>query len=287
MITSLIITFRETLEAALIVGVVLGYLSRIGKSNLRKFAWFGVLTGILVSLFGALLFTQLMGGFTGQAEKIFEGITMTIGAILIITLILWMMKQSNYIRRLEEKIDSSIQRVPRWRIFALVFVSVLREGIETVIFLGSTSLLSAENSLISAVLGIIFALILGVLLYIGAIRIDLKKFFAFTTIFLIFVAAGLIAYGIHEFQEAGVIPIIIDHIYDINPIFDENGVFGGILKGLFGYNGNPSLIEMIVYWMFLIGGGYLFLRFSNQLKGKGERKIENNQTQASEVKEKV
>jgi high-affinity iron transporter len=145
-------------------------------------------------------------------------------------------------------------------LFLLIFFAVLREGIESVIFLSAARFASGENNLLGAALGLAAAVLLGLLLFRGALRVNLRSFFAATNILLILFAAGLLAAGVHELQEAGVIPIVLEQVWDINPdvvgdaypVLHENGLIGSIAKGLFGYNGNPSLIEVLVYVVYLI-----------------------------------
>ncbi len=261
MIQSFIITFRETLEVALIVGIILGYLVRIKQTKYNNIVYLGVISGIVASIIGALLFTALAGGFTGRAEKIFEGMTMLIGALLLTTMILWMMKQKHIARELEHRVDAELTEAHKFGLFLLVFVAVLREGIETVIFLGAASFVSVNNNIIGALAGIIAAILLGYAIFVGSMKINIKKFFNITSILLILFAAGLVAYGVHELQEATIIPMVIEHVWDLNPpvnsdgsypILHENGYIGGLLKGLFGYNGNPSLIEVLSYFIYLV-----------------------------------
>jgi high-affinity iron transporter len=265
MIPSFIITFRETLEAALIVGIVLSYLARTRQTKYNNVVYVGIGSAIFASIIGALLFNTLAGGFSGRAEELFEGIVMLIGAFLLTTMILWMMKQRHIAAELEDRVASEVGEAHRFGIFSLVFVAVLREGIETVIFLGAASFVSAESNLIGAVAGIGAAILLGYAIFVGSMKINLKKFFNITSILLVLFAAGLVAHGVHELQEAGVVPIVIEHLWDINPavnpdgsypLLHENGYVGSILKGLFGYNGNPSLIEVSSYvgYLLLVGG---------------------------------
>lgn len=256
MISSFIITFRETLEAALIIGIVLSYLVKTRQIKYNNIVYLGVISGIIASFIGALLFVNLAGGFTGRAEQIFEGVTMLIGALLLTSMILWMMKQKHVARELEHKVDQELTEAHRFGLFTLVFISVLREGIETVIFLAAASFISTDNNLIGALAGIIIAILLGYAIFVGSMKINLKKFFNVTSVLLIFFAAGLVAHGIHEFEEAKIIPTVIEHVWNINPILNENGYIGSILKGLFGYNGNPSLTEVLSYII------YLFLVFA-------------------------
>src|SRR3989338_7315302 len=137
MIESFIITFRETLEVALIVGIILSYLVRTKQTKFNNIVYIGIAFGIVASIIGAFLFNYLAGGFTGRAEKIFEGIIMLFGAFLLTAMIFWMMKQKHIARELEQKVAAKISETYKSGLFLLVFVAVLREGIETVIFLGA------------------------------------------------------------------------------------------------------------------------------------------------------
>lgn len=260
MFASFIITFRETLEAALIIGIILSYLARTNQTKYNNVVYLGAAVGIVASIIGAIIFSQIAGGFTGTTEQIFEGATMLIGALLLTTMILWMMKQTHIVKELEQKIAVELDEAHKFGLFSLVFIAVLREGIETVIFLGATNFVSEGNVLLGAVIGIAVALFLGYLIFIGSMKINLKKFFTITSILLILFAAGLVAHGVHEFQEASIIPIINEHVWDINPevnpdgsfpLLHEKGIIGSIAKGLFGYNGNPSLLEVVSYLLYL------------------------------------
>lgn len=264
MIPSLIIAFREILEGALIIGIVLGYLNKIGQQQYKRIVWLAVASAVAVSIIIAVLFAVLAGGFTGQAEMIFEGVTTLIGAVLLTLMIFWMMGQKKISQEIEANVDKEIKETHTLGLFSLVFISILREGVETVIFLGSAGLVSKDNNFFGAIIGIILAIILGYVLFNGLMKVNLKKFFNITSILLILFAAGLIAHGLHEFQEAGVIPSFIEHVWNINPPlsasgaypwFHDQGWLGGILSGLFGYRGDPSLIEVIGY------AGYLMIIF--------------------------
>lgn len=260
MLQSFIILFRETIEAALVVGIVLGYLVRTGQNEYKKSVYLGLAAGVAASVSGAFGFQILAGGFSGRAEEIFEGITMLVGAVLLTTLIIWVIRKSAQTAELERKVANRIEGTRRAGLFLLIFFAVLREGIESVIFLSAARFASGENNLLGAGLGLAAAVVLGLLLFRGSLRINLRSFFTVTNILLILFAAGLVAGGVHELQEAGVIPIVLEHVWDINPstsgdsypVLHENGLLGGIAKGLFGYNGNPSLIEVLSYLGYLI-----------------------------------
>lgn len=261
MIPSLIIALRETLEVALIIGIIIGYLNKTGQQKHKKTVILSSVLAVIASIIGAFLFHTLVGGFEGRAEQIFEGITTFIGAILLTTMILWMMGHKHIDQELESHLAQTVVKKRELGLFFLVFISVLREGIELVLFLGAASFVSPDNNLIGAVLGIVLAIIFGYALFVGLMKTNINKFFSITSVLLILFAAGLIAHGIHEFEEAGIIPIVIEHVWDMNPAVNtngsypawhENGWLGSILKGLLGYNGDPSLLELIGYIVYLI-----------------------------------
>lgn len=261
MIASFVITFRETLEAALIVGIVLSYLNRTSNTSYNNIVYIGSALAIIASLFGAVVFNSVAGGFTGRAEEIFEGVTMLVGALLLTFMIIWMMKQKHLAGDLENKVATELTEAHRFGLFLLVFVAILREGIETVIFLQAASIVSDENNLVAALSGILAAAILGYAIFIGSMKVNLKRFFNATSVLLILFAAGLVAHGVHELQEARIIPTVIEHLWDINPALNEDasfplmhekGYIGSVLKGLFGYNGNPSLIEVMNYVLYIV-----------------------------------
>jgi len=280
--SSFIITFREALEAALIIGIILGYLAKTKQEKYNKIVYVAIAAAIMASIIGAITFNSFAGGFEGVNEQIFEGITMLIGAVLITTMILWMMKQKNIASDLKHGVETEIHESQRSGLFLLVFISILREGIETVLFLGAASFVSSENNILGALLGIAAAILLGYLMFVGSMKIDLKKFFNISSILLILFAAGLVAHGMHELAEAKIVPEIIEHVWDINPSVNadgsypalhENGIIGSFLKGLFGYNGNPSLIEIISYVIYLVIVFILWKRTEREMNLKRLKQI--------------
>jgi high-affinity iron transporter len=289
MIQSFIILFRETLEAALVIGIVLGYLVRTGQNEYKKSVYLGLAAGIAASVLGAFGFQLLAGGFSGRAEQIFEGITMLAGAILLTTLIIWVIRKSAKAAELEHKVADRIDGPRRAGLFLLIFFAVLREGIESVIFLSAARFASGQHNLLGAGLGLAAAVVLGFLLFRGSLRINLRSFFTVTNILLILFAAGLVAGGMHELQEAGVFPILVEHVWDINPsaagdsypVLHENGLLGSIAKGLFGYNGNPSLLEVVSYLVYLIAVSSVWLLGRSGIGGRRTRdRLDSREAQA-------
>jgi high-affinity iron transporter len=256
MIAALLIAFREGLEAALIVGIVLSYLKKMGykRQALRRGSgqaavWWGVASAVTVSIVAGLVLQALGIVFEGRGEELFEGITMLLAAGVLTWMIFWMQRQGRSIRaELEMDVRQAVIRGSRWALFALAFVAVVREGIETVLFLTAAAFSATPaQTLIGGGLGLALAVVVGWLLFVVSVRLDVRAFFRVTSVLLILFAAGLVAHGVHELQEAGVLSVIVEHVWDINPILDENSTVGSILKALFGYNGNPSLLEVVSY----------------------------------------
>ena len=248
MIAALLIAFREGLEAALIVGIVLSYLKKMGYRQ-RAAVWWGVVSAVIVSIVAGVAL-QVMGvGFEGRGEQLFEGITMLLAAGVLTWMIFWMQRQGRSIRaELEADVRQAVTGGNRWALFALAFVAVVREGIETALFLTAAAFSAAPmQTLIGGGLGLALAVAVGWLLFVISVRLDVRAFFRVTSVLLILFAAGLAAHGVHELQEAGVLPVLVEHVWDINPILDEKSAVGSVLQALFGYNGNPSLIEVVSY----------------------------------------
>ena len=269
MIASFLITFREALEAALVVGIVLGYLARTGQGRYRRWVYLGTLGGLVASIVGAWLFSLVAGGLEGRSEQLFEGVTMLVGALLLTTMILWMSRQQHMTRELESKVAGEIAAVRTAGMFLLVFVAILREGIETVIFLSAASFAATGNNLPGALAGIAAAMAVGYGLFVGSLSLSVRTFFRLSSVLLVLFAAGLVAHSVHELGEAGLVPPLIEHVWDINPSkyadgsyppLHENGWVGSILASLLGYDGDPSLAEVLSYFVYLIGVTWFWRR---------------------------
>ncbi len=276
LITPLFLAFREGLEATLVVVIILIYLRKTNQRVYNRYVYIGAISAILTSILFAFVFSLVFGGFTGTLEEIFEGFAFVISGIMIVTLVLWVSKEGPRMRtNLEEKVEQSIQREKVFSISILTFVIIIREGIELVLLLtGSASIGSIDQLTIvlGSTMGLGISVIIGLLIYYGIRTINLSKFFKATNIILILFAAGLITYGIHEFIEAGVINPIIGEVWNIKHILPESfpdgnpatpewlEIIGSLLKALFGYNANPSLLEVIIYPSLLILIGLISLK---------------------------
>jgi len=254
MLPSYLLSLREGIEAALIVGIVLGALRKMHRSDMSAAVWIGVISAAVLSILAGILLTVLGLSFEGSAEQIFEGVTMLLAASVLTWMIFWMSRQARNIKgELESGVHKAAFEGGKRGLFALAFLAVLREGIELALFLVASVFASdVQQTLIGAFLGMGTAILLGWSLFATTVRLDLQRFFQVTGFLLILFAAGLVAYSVHEFNEAGIIPSVIEHVWDVNPILDENATLGSMLKALFGYNGNPSLTEVLAYLTYFV-----------------------------------
>jgi high-affinity iron transporter len=257
-----LLTTREGLEASLIVGIILAYLAKTDNRDRFRIIWAGAAAAILVSIVtGAALFFTL-GELEGRSERIFEGFAMLSAVAVLTWMIFWMRKQARNVKgELEQKIAGAVAAGSAVGLAAVVFFAVLREGWETALFLFAISESSSPVSTsIGAAVGLAISVALGVGLYMGSRRLNLRQFFTVTGILLIVFAAGLLAHAVHEFQEAGILPTTIEHVWNTNGIVGEDSRPGQFLVTLFGYNGNPSLLEVLVWAGYLATALTLFLR---------------------------
>lgn len=261
MFPSYLLSLREGLEVAMIIGIVLGALTKIRRNDLSPAVWLGTLSAIGFSILTAVVLTSFGMSLEGKAEQIFEGTTMLIAAGILTWMIFWMRKQARFLKgELEAGVNKAVASMNKSSMFWLAFIAVVREGIELALiitaafFAGDQSQVAANTvqTISGTILGLGTAAFLGWSLFAATIRLDLRRFFQVTSIMLILFAAGLVAHGVHEFNEVGWIPAVVEHVWDVNPILDETSVAGQLLGTLFGYNGNPSLTEMIAYFVYLI-----------------------------------
>lgn len=269
MLPSYLLSLREGLEAALIIGIVLGALRKIRRTDLAPALWLGTLIAVGVSILAAILLTLFGLSLEGSAEKIYEGVTMFLAAGILTWMIFWMSGQARHLKgELEEGVNKAAVSTGRRAIFWLAFVAVVREGVELALFITAAFFagnnenvgLNTIQTLAGVVLGLGTSILLGWSLLATTVRLDLRRFFQVTGLLLILFAAGLVAHGVHEFNEISWIPSIVEHVWDVNAFIDENSIMGELLKTLFGYNGNPSLTEMIGYFGYLIIVTFLFTR---------------------------
>ena len=259
MLAAGVIAFREGLEAALIISIVMGYLVKIGQNRQIRLAWVGAGAALVLSAVLAVGINLLGTELKGKPEQIFEGTTMFLAVLVLTGMIFWMRVQARSLKgSLEREVRAAVASGQALAILGVAFLAVFREGVETALFLAAAAFAgNAMGTLVGTLIGLAGAALVGWLLYISAVRLNLRLFFNVTSVLLLFFAAGLFGLAVHEFQEAGLLPLTIEHVWNLNAIIDENSPLGLILKALFGYNGAPSLLEVIgylVYWVLALVG---------------------------------
>ena len=256
MLAGFLLALREGIEAALVVGIVLGVLKRMNRMEHARRVWLGVALAALISLIVAVVLNILNAEFDGPGEQAFEGLTMLAAAGVLTWMIFWMQKQGRSIQTgLESNIKSALSRGQDWALFSIAFFAVVREGVELALFLTAVNFSSTPAAGVEApilgwlggLLGLIAAGVVGWLLFDTTIKLNLRRFFQFTSIVLIVFAAGLVGHAVHEFNELGWIPLIVPQWYNVNNIISESTVFGQFLSALFGYSATPSITESIGY----------------------------------------
>ncbi len=255
MLGTLLITLREGLEAALVVGIILAYLARTGHRRQFGQAWLGTGLGILVSLIVGVAIYLTAGELTGRPEQLFEGATTLLAAGVLTWMIFWMRQQASDIKgHLQAQIQSALGSGSSLGLVVLTFVAVVREGIELVLFLFAATRVAASPllSAVGGLIGLALAVAIGYSFYKGTSRLDLRTFFNVTSALLILFAAGLLTHSIGEFQEAGIIPPVVEHLWDTSAFISEPSIPGQFLTALFGYNASPSLVEVIAYFAYLV-----------------------------------
>ncbi len=268
-IQALLITFREALEALLIVGIITTYLKRIKRPEFTKYVWIGVGLALLASFGAALLFQVVFTGFAAMGSEMYLKISiMMISSILLTQMVFWMAKHSKNLKgEMESKLDTYLTT---GNVIGMVFHSflvVLREGIETVFFFAAITGGNIEKAITGwgAISGVLIAVVVCYFFFKGSMRVPLKTFFKFTGAFIVVVAAGLLVQGISMMQDLKIIGSVMPQVYNLTSFLPEHpidyahyvrdhgvapllsGEIGIFFKALFGYSSMPSIEEVVAY----------------------------------------
>ena len=263
-VSGLLIGLREGVEAALIVAIILAYLTRTGNARYFGRIWLGVAAAVILSLaIGAGLFVTI-GGLEAPYEQIFEGLAMLLAAGVVTWMLFWMRRQAASIRgELHAAVDRALTSGGAWALTLLAFTAVIREGVETALFLAGAATSAASGAsalLLGALVGLVLAMLIGYGFYRGAQVIDLRSFFRWTGIALIFIAAGLLSHAVHEFVEVGVISIGTATAFDISSVLPHEEGIGQFLRAIFGYTSQPEWITLVIWIVYVVTVLYLYLR---------------------------
>lgn len=284
MLATFLIGLREGLEAALVVGILVAYLRRLGRQDALPKMWAGVGLAVALALGIGAVLTFGAYELTFQAQELIGGSLSLLAVAMVTWMIFWMQRAGRTMKAtLESGIDRALTEGSLWGLIAIGFVSVAREGIETTLLLWSMvqSFGDAPSALLGALLGLLTAVVIGALISRGALRLDLRRFFAWTGGFLVIVAAGVLAYALMDLQEAGVVPgpftalAPIDAVtggvavgwaafpfgwaFDVSAVIAPGGALASVLQATVGFMPAMTWIQVIAWvgYVVIVGGLYL------------------------------
>jgi high-affinity iron transporter len=255
-LASYLIGLREGLEATLVVSILVAYLVKSGRRRQLLPLWAGVAAAVAISvLFGALLTyteTTLLADY--RSRELFEAITSVLAVGLVTWMVFWMRRTARRLKgELTGKLEAAIG-VGTLAVAGIAFLSVVREGLETTLlfYAAAQGATTTATPLVAISAGVLTAVVIGTGLYAGAIRINLSRFFTVSGVLLVFVAAGILKYGIHDFQEAGVLPGLDVLAFDVSGVLDPNSWYGATIAGIFNITAAPTVLEMVAYLAYLL-----------------------------------
>ena len=262
MIANFLIGLREGLEAALIVGILVGYLVKSDRKDSVKAIFMGVLAAVATALLAAFALNELVANVPSGINELISGISSIAAVVFVTFMIYWMAKQS---RSLAGDLRSKVETASGNGTFAIAmiaYLAVVREGVETAIFIWSAAKTTAtgDNPVLGAALGLLLATALGYLIYRGSLKLNLKTFFRYTGAYLILVAAAILAYGLGELQEIGVLPFLTAQSYDLTSVIHEGSTIDTVLRGTIGFNSAPTILQTLGYGLYLLPTAWFYFK---------------------------
>lgn len=264
MFANFLIGLREGLEAALVVSILVAYLVKVDRRDLLPRVWAGVAVAVLVSLAAGALLTFGPNGLSFEAQEAIGG-TLSIVAVGFVTwMIFWMARTSRGLKGELEGRMAGVLDAGRWSLVLLAALAVGREGLETALFLWAAAEATGSSTqpLAGGALGLAVAVVLGVAVSRGAVRLDLGKFFRWTGLFLVFVAAGVLAYGVHDLQEAGILPGLDALAFDVSSTIPPSSWYGTLLKGTLNFSPRTTWLELVVWFAYVVPVLVCFVRLA-------------------------
>jgi high-affinity iron transporter len=262
MLVPFLIMLREGIEAALIVGIIASYLRQTGRGEWMPAVWIGVFLAAALALFVGGGLELVSAEFPQKQQELFEGLVGLLAVIILSSMVFWMRKVARSIKHeLHESLDAALagSKNQTYALIGMVFFAVAREGLETVFFLLAIFQQSEGASApIGALLGLIIAVGIGFAIYKGSMRLNLGRFFRWTGLFILVVAAGILANSVQALHEAGLWNHFQTVVFDISAILPMDGPTGSVLAGMFGYQDAPTVSVLTVYVAYLIFALVLF-----------------------------
>jgi high-affinity iron transporter len=262
MLGNYLIGLREGLEASLVIGILVAYLVRSGRRELLPALWGGVATAVGASLALGAVLTFGPSTLSFQAQEAIGGILSILAVALITWMIFWMARFARGLRaELHVRMDHAVA-AGRGAVMLMALLAVGREGLETALFLwvGAKAAGDGLAPLVGALLGLATAIAIGWALYRGALKVNLRLFFGWTGVFLIIIAGGVLAYGIHDLQEAGILPGLDNLAFDVSATIPPSSILGTLLKGVFNFSPATTWLEAIAWVAYVVPTMFLFVR---------------------------
>ncbi|GAA1028916.1 MULTISPECIES: iron uptake transporter permease EfeU [Amycolatopsis] len=267
--SSALIGLREGLEAALVVSILVAFLVKTDRRQALRFVWPGVGAAVLLSVGVGAILTYSTAQLSFEHQELLGGSLSIVAVVFVTAMIFWMRKASRHIAaELRGKMEDALKVGPA-AVLLLSFLAVGREGLETAVFFYSavqTAQSDTLQPLVGFVIGIAAAIVLAYLLYRGAVRFNLAKFFTITGVLLVFVAAGVLGYGLHDLQEAGFIPGLTTLAFDASSTLPETSWYGALLKGIFNYSQQTTVLQAIAWVVYVAIVLPLFLKPARKTK---------------------
>lgn len=261
MLGNLLIGLREGLEASLIVSILIAYLVKSDRRREIRYVWWGVgvAIGLVLTVFTTI--TIIFDQLSFQAQEMVGGTLSIIAALMVTWMIFWMRRTARHLKRdLESKMSDAVALGPI-ALATVAFVTVGREGLETSAIIWSTIIGSTTSGpFIGSIVGILIAVALGWLIYRGALRVNLSTFFTVTGAMLIVVAAGVLAYGVYDLQEASFLPGLNHLAFDITNIVPKDSWYGTLLKGTINFQPDPTWLQVLAWGGYVVPVLWLYLR---------------------------
>lgn len=258
MLANFAIGLREGLEAALVIGILVAYLKKQNRQADVKRVALGVFAAILVSLIAGVSLTFLASDAQDGANELIAGFASLLAVVFVTWMIFWMAKHSRSLpSEMHNKLAASASGLA---VAGIAFFAVVREGVETSVFLWSATNAAGQGwvSIVGAVLGIATATVIGYGIYRGSLKLNLRTFFAVTSAFLIVVAAGIFAYGIHELEELGWFPFFQDIAYDVSGVIPKDSALDVFLRGTISFRSAPTQLQSLVWFAYLVPVSIVF-----------------------------
>jgi len=262
MFSNFLIGLREGLEASLVVGILVAYLVRTGNRDKLRPVWLGVGVAIALSLSVGALLTFTSNSLSFEAQEAFGGAMSIIAVGFVTWMVFWMRRQSRYLKHeLQHKLDTALA-AGTLAVTLMAFLAVGREGLETALFLWPAiqAAGSGTGPVVGATVGLVTAAIIGYGLYRHSIHLNLATFFTVTGALLVVVAAGVLAYGVHDLQEAGVLPGLHTLAFDVSTQIPPSSWYGTLLKGIFNFSPETTWLQAFVWTLYIVPTMFFFFR---------------------------